>query len=66
MLEACLDKLKEHLQIANSGSMNDNMLYPQILKMCSSLQTAITALANVLFFPLEAFENVVYNPSHYF
>lgn len=44
MLEACLDKLKEHLQIVNSGSMNDNMLYPRILKMCSSLQTAIAAL----------------------
>lgn len=56
-----LVKLKEHLQNSEfSGITDDNTLSSPNSEMCSSLQTAIMALANLCF--TAAFENTDYNP----
>lgn len=59
---ASLDKLKEHLQNSEfSGITDDNILSSPNSETCYSLQTAITALANLFF--TAAFENTDYNPN---
>lgn len=57
---ASLDKLKEHLQNSEFSGITDDNTSPNS-EMCSSLQTAITALANLFF--TAAFENTDYNPN---